>query len=945
MLILALASGLRDADAGRVLFDFEQPADRDRFGQGIGNGTMQVETNRGVTSGTAAIGLTVTKGEGWGAVEFPADALRGWGDHAALAVDIDADQPGMLALEFWDDASRNYATRCTLERPVRIGPQTLTWRFDALRRNCREGFGPEEWLAEDRIQLQRLRRALFIITRNVAADTRMMLDNIRLLDVGDMVAPLRCKLPGGWTGFDFGAVSARAAVEGMVAVNAWTIFTNGAGYGFVFPGHQADGGSSWPDSLAGTFIASKGPHESVFNARLSNGTYSAWILGGRIIRSDLEERRFLLRLNDRMVIDESPSAIKFCGTNYLYRFLDTRYSPAPHALWFNYIDRMYPVLTGSVQVTNGMLTLAMRNCFLGAMVVAPSAVSNGASRFIGDLQTLRIEQFEKELPHLDPLPQTATGTPFEVYAPDAGRTIMPWSRPTELERARRELAGAGAPGQNLFFRLVLIPNREWCVGRLTLADFQGASSLLPADSIRGFTQAYRFNGGAVSEMALRPGLSFTAERGVAQCFWFWMRIPHAALPGRYTGEFTLQVDGAEPVPVPVVIEVYPFKLPDIIPASIGMYYSEPSAPALPAPLRESRLREQVAWMRSVGFTSIPVGAPRLKEVDVKGGKVVMEWDGFGFDLARQNGMGRHPEQRLMANQLNLARAIGKRLGPTGRELDRNPGLELRQANFLPLYRDCLRQYKQLIDRFGMPVAVEVVDEPREMPNPWNRNLADSLRYAGWLREAGIPTFITMMGDRQSGRDYTPLAAAIDIVSTHGGDASSEIMRMATSPGKTLWLYNMGMNRLTWGFFPWRVGARGRWEWHFCWPEDRATGGYPGREWYNPFTGMHGLAPSAPCEGYPGAMLFQSAFIAVAEGITDYTYLVALDTAVAKALSQADSPRLDAATAASKLLAEIRNALPEHFPGSVSAPGGIQSDWPLDAWRSRIAEFLNVIGEM
>ena len=46
------------------------------------------------------------------------------------------------------------------------------------------------------------------------------------------------------------------------------------------------------------------------------------------------------------------------------------------------------------------------------------------------------------------------------------------------------------------------------------------------------------------------------------------------------------------------------------------------------------------------------------------------------------------------------------------------------------------------------------------------------------------------------------------------------------------------------------GSIGRWEWHFCWPEDLAKGGYPGREWYNPFTQSHGFATDGPLEG-PG----------------------------------------------------------------------------------------------
>ena len=104
-------------------------------------------------------------------------------------------------------------------------------------------------------------------------------------------------------------------------------------------------------------------------------------------------------------------------------------------------------------------------------------------------------------------------------------------------------------------------------------------------------------------------------------------------------------------------------------------------------------------------------------------------------------------------------------------------------------------------------------------------------------------------------------------------------------GKTLWLYNTGMDRFSWGFYNWRARSEGRWEWHFCWPDDAAHGGYPGREWYNPFTAVHGFAPYAPPADYPGGMLFQSKFLDVSEGITDYAYLITLNKAIQAAATR------------------------------------------------------------
>ena len=170
------------------------------------------------------------------------------------------------------------------------------------------------------------------------------------------------------------------------------------------------------------------------------------------------------------------------------------------------------------------------------------------------------------------------------------------------------------------------------------------------------------------------------------------------------------------------------------------------------------------------------------------------------------------------------------------------------------------------------------------PIPGTGTSQTPLVYAKMVKEAGLTGFVTPMGDTNSGKDYSILADHVDVLSVHGWKASAKLMERAAEKKRTLWLYNTGMDRFSWGFFAWRAGAVGRWEWHFSSPEDQARGGYPGREWFNPFTASHGLASDGPLT-YPGGILYQSAFLEAAEGISDYAYLLTLE----KALAGKDTP--------------------------------------------------------
>jgi len=368
-----------------------------------------------------------------------------------------------------------------------------------------------------------------------------------------------------------------------------------------------------------------------------------------------------------------------------------------------------------------------------------------------------------------------------------------------------------------------------------------------------------------------------------------------------------------------------------------MWYQPPAEPDPAERLRDTA--GQLSFMREIGFTAVTVSGPDA------GGAV----DTFVQDLARAAGMGRNPKQLSLSSTLGMGRALARQRLGLGARVDRQPGSEFDHPEFKKLFLASARRYAAFLSESGCPTAVQTVDEPRETPNPWNRNLLQTDLYADLLKEAGISnTMVTAMGDTQSGKDYTPLIEHHDIIATHAGKASERLMRLTAQRGKTLWLYNCGMDRLSWGFYNWRVKSAGRWEWHFRWPEENnGENGYLNEEWYNPFTALTAFAPGAPGKTCQGAMLFKSAFFNCAEGITDTAYLVTLQEAMRAA--QGVGSKAAALARAQAFLEELEAAIPflPEVRGIASGEDGALVGQGLktpaaehcEEWRTEIAALL------
>ena len=935
----------------RQLFSFEDNTGHTGDGQPIPYMMKEVDDleivwvkDNGVTDGEWCARMTVPAGVDYGNLILRGDAIKDWADYDYFALDVyvDDDHPYRMVVELWDIKSVNYATRRTYEAEfVRRGAQTLLYPINRAGRNGKmDGLSWEELSEADKIDLNNLKFVKIFTTPRKDRPATFWIDNIRLMQEDAAKPKLHVPVPScAARAFQFG--NAGSGLPGFSTVTPETAFTPETGFGFTATGGLTEKSTGWPDLLAGTHVSAGRDKTMTFQTSLPNGEYRVWLCAGPIIPSAWTGADYLLKLNDRTLEADKPDFTRYDGEEYLYRFLWTQYSERPHAAWLDYIDRMYPTRVERVTVADGALTLTARDFFLSAMIVVPAGHDADVARMAAKIRQARLEAFEAALipaTAKKPVPQPGDDA-YVLYVPESWRAVSVNTAPTAEERQRVRVSAAGAPGQNVFMRVAVTPFKDLGSCKLDVSDLTGEAGTIPGSLIRGHFKNYRWQPRGVTEMVLLPSLALRVEKGVSQCFWLWLTLPADAKPGRYTGTFTFKTGTGATTSMPVDLTVHAFRLEEVLPVSFGMFYGGRQHPRPPEDIYWDVIRDQMTWMRRIGFTSVQkLDATHVTGVHTGQGTASLRMDATSVKLAKEVGFFRHPAQRTFEYTLGIGRAIGRRLIDSGggpiSPVESDPGCELKHPKFKACYIDAMRKYKAFMDSLDVPYMVWFVDEPREVPNPWNRNRADTITYAEYLKEAGFTNrYLTPMGDTQSGLDYTDLVDHTDIMCPHAAPSCARFIALTKQKGKPLQFYNSGMSRLVWGFYQWAQRSTGYTQWHWCAPFGNSMGGYPGSEWYNPFTAMAAMAPNAPSATYHGGFLYCSAYLTAAEGITDYAYVYSLQ----RALDRHEKAGTKAAVVleGKALLAEIKAASPD-FPNGQAAQAAARQ---LDSWRARIADVL------
>ncbi|MFC1582598.1 hypothetical protein ACFL4W_03560 [Planctomycetota bacterium] len=859
--------------------------------------------DNGATDGKWCARITVPSGKSWGTMTIrDPKFIEKWSEYDYFAMDlfIDDDHPYTIVLELWDQNSTNYHTRCTFENVrTRKGKQTLMWPINRAKRNNKEGRDWGELEPIDKIAMDDLKSVKIFTTPRKDRRMQIWVDNLRLLQEDAAKPKMQVDLPASALAWDFG--SPGACVPGFAAAGKDAVQSKGA----------SQGGKGWPDLLSGTFMRAGNNETMTWSANIPDGKYLYLLCAGMILPDQYHNPHYKLQLNDTVLKDARPTFDEYDSPAYVHRFMWTQYSQRPHAIWHDYIDRMYPMHTGTVSVAGGNISLEAVNHFVSALILIPEEQADDFKRMQARLTARRIEMFER-LAHIKAetaVPPSA-GNPLTVFVPAFEDWLGPGTAPGKSIAETGGLKAAGAKGQNVFLRLGLRPATDLGECELQLAELKGAAGSIPASAFEGYLKNYRYGDRGAGEMALLPTLGFRGEAGITQSLWLWLTVPANTQAGTYTGKFSLRTTKAGDTVIPVSLEVYPFALRTDIPVSYGMYGGGEGKPKPPTGYWKG-MADRYAWMKKAGFTgtALPAGGSAAS-VNAATGQVSMRFHDDGIETLLASGLGMRPEQYQMTTQLGIARGISRRLQPAtdsaGAPVDKNPGIEFTHPDFKKCWLNAMRQWKEYLDGLNVPYAIEIVDEPREVPNPWNRNLKDTNTYGDWMGEVGFTTrFVTPMGDGSRETDYTSLADHADIISIHAGAGSKGQEAAAKAKGKALWFYNTSSDRFSWGFYPWARGVTGRWEWHWMWSDGPSAGGYPGRESYSPFSGQNGYTIPAPWSAGRGGFLFKTQMARIAAGCTDRAYIYTLEELIKAKSGSA------AAQAGTALLEKIKKEVPPY----------------------------------
>lgn len=929
-LLMTFAASAAEGEDVRVLFDFEAPSELKAFN--CENVALDVVQDANVTSGKNCCRVVGKQGTRWAFFEFRGEAIRNWAgyDYFVMDLKIEREEKIGISFELWDGDSKNYHTRCTQTIKTHPGRNKMAFQINRAKRNGKEGRSWNELEPKDKIRMNGLKKVkIFFTPYKKGGDTVFWIDKLRLMKEEAMGGKLKIKLPPSAKAFDFGH-------KGV----------NTPGFTWVGARHAGIKGSAteyqkaWPDILTGDGLVSYKPF--TFDCQLPDGEYLVWLSATRLFNDKSKGQQHVLKVGDVALCDEQLTEKDLHGTKGLYRHMRTQYSQRPNALWLDYVEPEAPGVTKTVKVAGGKLTVTSACHKLAGLIVMPAKEKAAFDKLVKEIQDERIKVFyaTRYFGKREPPKKEKGDGAYCLWVPQYRKTIRPWTGPDAKERKTKELDFQAAPGQRIVARVCVSPFEDLGQGELTISDLKGPATI-PASQIRAWYQNYRLRGTDLIEMALLPWTKIRFEPNLTWAYWLWLHVPPEAKPGAYSGTVTFKPERGGARTLPIKLEVLPIKLEEILPVSYGMYYGAWGFPK--SVDRRQRIKEQLQFMREVGFTATGVGAGRV--TGASAGKVSIRFDPMLWELAKEVGMGRHPLQESMGTTLGMARTVARRLGLSP-AVDRQPGIEFTNKHFKGCYLVMIKKYAAFLKEQGLPVAVEVVDEPREVPNPWNRNLKDTIRYADWIKEAApeLKTFVTPMGDTQSGKDYTPLGDHVDVLSVHATPHSRRMIEKARSLKKTLWFYNTGMDRLSWGFYAWRMNAIGRWEWHWSWGGQPTDGYANDGQWFTPFTGRDGFALRAPPHEYPGGFLFKSAYLNVAQGITDLAYIHSLQKAVATAKGKPEVVK-----EAQALLDALKKSIPEmpKVKNLASADAGALVGAGIDTpaadlcerWRRKIAALL------
>ncbi|HJN16841.1 MAG TPA: hypothetical protein QGH10_15155 [Armatimonadota bacterium] len=691
---------------------------------------------------------------------------------------------------------------------------------------------------------------------------------MRLFDMGPVDSPV-------WFGAD--------------SVDASMVYDTERGYGWESEAGLVARRRPVNDDLGGDFVTGGG----TFIVDVEPHAYSAWALlndsGDGINPPRFWTEPYGISGNDEEIVSV-PQGMESFLSGYFHANWDVDWDPS-RSLFQKLFGKYDQAHEFPIAAREGRISITFTdNCPVAAIVVWPAHLRLESLAVLAAIDEARRDRFDsgydraRAPSRLRPGSYTsgARRRGYAVWRRSIDDKAYPYTQPAEHERARR-IDVLACLGEKEPFSLCIRPLESLSAVTVTLDELKGPrGATLGEDQIDVALVKYVERLTKPGTYEVQPRELLPAEprdltTGITRQYWITLDISEDLAPGKYRGMLTVDVENRKPTQLPVRLNVLPVELSPP-PMLAGMYYYMPDAVDYRAfrgdtlaPAVLGQIRAQLADMRAHGMTTVAVSPPPLIDRDESGALSYDEpaWRRFGEFIAayREAGFTEPIPAYQLAHQL-MAQLPGK---PAIRGEDAwRPGEEF-DPGFRAEYEQAVRMFYERARSLDWPeIILYASDELSihgERGGAWGlehlsllhgirSTMPEAFRICASVNGVAEHALVSKLDIAIANRDFPLCAEALDEISQAGAET---------------WLYNLGPQRFTWGYYPARCGAKGRLQWHY---RTAPTGTCDPHNWLT--SSAWGVTPG------PDGPLRNVDWELAREGIDDARLVATLRAAIAEA---------------------------------------------------------------
>ncbi len=719
--------------------------------------------------------------------------------------------------------------------------------------------------------------------------------------------------------FDFGPPGGMLQ-RGFTLVSPQDNYKAERGWGFskLVKPEAFDGGR--PDALGRDCITAE---NAEFQVDLENGEYLVWFLIGDAGGANSVVQFFFfdqfLEANKQVIHQFDPVPSKYIPEKHLAHYSDFWLPGMDY--YDTFIRPKFEEKAARIHVTDGKLRIRWRNLPMAAAMIRPA--TNEAA-FQADIERLsRERRRDTRITEVAPRLNTAPIQPtpeenkrgFVLFRKPTNENIYPKDIPAANERiSTLETFATSGQSESVWFSLHALKDTKPI--SIKVSDLKNGENIINASHLdiriaryifrdansRGINPDYRYQ---ISALPLDKRAEVPLVQGHN---WTWcvdLQVPEGTPAGVYSGSVSvLAADGHEMASLPLRLRLLPFSL-EPLPILLGYFYfpSEPwyaafwgknvygkrikDDPAVLDLIKQNERRE-FAFMKSLGLNSVTFSDDLRGDLVYHDGEVNLKPnDRFSFwmDLYKEAGFSTMPWYGFYP----IGAVTGRSNPLTWLDDSLKPA---HTDHWHKAYRSLAKNISKHAKEQGWPEILFYISD--ELSNEGQQGAELGVALGKSLRQVdGIRTIASMNGPSE--RIMVPY---VDIAMPNFAfPLSDDIFKFMHKSDTELWLYNCGGERITMGLWTWRMGVKGRYQWHYrslaADPWDDAGGGALSK-YVVSYPGPDGPIPTVCSD-------------TVRAAITDYRYMATLEKMVKQ--RQGDARYARQVQSARRFIEHLRERLP------------------------------------